>query len=614
MAGCEPEEPMDNKDEIHLTLSFEWSVETPPQKCKVELEKVLQTWANKSKVHTDCMVLKVLKDGRALIRIEPTPAVNELQKLSGETLKGKDGRKLKIKSVTLTQQELEAETPEDLSMILLPSTAPEPRDEQAQLVKQSSFSSSAAVSSAEEETCTLAVGHFWYVNHIYREEIQRIEKEHGVKIMGNVKVTFEASQKQSSSPEKALSDFTHLVQRCLGDSEGSVIPLKHIDPENLNDTLKILQRKENKILLNLSPEEITVCGPRQVQNAIKKSLNITNTTFVGESSWAPQETSLTIGLSINDPLVNAGLTMEESQWVLMNTSYDEQVARIKAKFGVDFTASAISQDKVKVKACYKKTAGKASMESHAVRALLHLYQKVATTPVRLTQHRDATAFSVSQSEGAFGGPVLTGQSGYSTRNTEAPTGKGATAGDSKDEMCPICMDTFTNKKQLKCKHEFCEECLAQSKKSMGPICPVCKDVFGTVEGDQPDGSMSWSSYSSSLPGFPDCKTISISYNIPSGIQTKKHPNPGKYFTGISRSAYLPDNTEGREVLRLLKKAFDQKLIFTVGTSRTTGMENQVTWNDIHHKTSMTGGPQCFGYPDAYYLSRVKEELKDKGIK
>lgn len=43
------------------------------------------------------------------------------------------------------------------------------------------------------------------------------------------------------------------------------------------------------------------------------------------------------------------------------------------------------------------------------------------------------------------------------------------------------------------------------------------------------------------------------------------------------------------MLRLLRKAFDQKLIFTVGTSRTTGNENQVTWNDIHHKTSITGG-------------------------
>ena len=71
----------------------------------------------------------------------------------------------------------------------------------------------------------------------------------------------------------------------------------------------------------------------------------------------------------------------------------------------------------------------------------------------------------------------------------------------------------------------------------------------------------------------------------------KHPNPGMRHFGAQRCAYLPDNTEGKEVLQLLKKAFDQKLIFTVGTSRTSGSDNVVTWNDIHHKTNMYGGSE-----------------------
>jgi len=68
-----------------------------------------------------------------------------------------------------------------------------------------------------------------------------------------------------------------------------------------------------------------------------------------------------------------------------------------------------------------------------------------------------------------------------------------------------------------------------------------------------------------------------------------HPNPGKPYSATTRLAYLPDNKEGREVLQLLRRAFNQKLIFTVGHSRTTGVQNVITWNDIHHKTSMTGG-------------------------
>ena len=38
------------------------------------------------------------------------------------------------------------------------------------------------------------------------------------------------------------------------------------------------------------------------------------------------------------------------------------------------------------------------------------------------------------------------------------------------------------------------------------------------------------------------------------------------------------------------ESLDAKLIFTVGTSHTTGITNTVVWNDIHHKTSRSGEP------------------------
>ncbi|KAF3856474.1 hypothetical protein F7725_017197 [Dissostichus mawsoni] len=361
-------------------------------------------------------------------------------------------------------------------------------------------------------------------------------------------------------------------------------------------------------------------GPRQSPVTFKKStqnmLNIS--TSVVESGEVSHDTSPNIGMSIKDPLVTAGLTMEENYWKLMTTSYVKQVAKIKTKFGVDFKESGISQGKVEVKVCYQRSGGNASMESHALRALLHLYQKIATSPLSLSHLAGATGFRGSPenlskagpSEGASGGPVWNETSG---NNTEAPTGGGATAGDNQDDNCSICLDTFTNKKQLKCKHEFCEACLEQSKASMGPTCPLCKDVFGMMEGDQPYGKMTTEKKTFHLDGFPGCGTIIINYDIPSGKQTAKHPHPGKYLTACHRTAYLPDNKEGREVLHLLEKAFKQKLIFTVGTSRTSGMDDVVTWNDIHHKTSTSGGPQSFGYPDPHYLGRVREELKAKGI-
>lgn len=75
----------------------------------------------------------------------------------------------------------------------------------------------------------------------------------------------------------------------------------------------------------------------------------------------------------------------------------------------------------------------------------------------------------------------------------------------------------------------------------------------------------------------------------------EHPNPGVRYPGTTRVAYLPDCPEGNKVLGLFRKAFDQRLTFTIGTSMTTGRANVITWNDIHHKTNCTGGPQlCVG--------------------
>lgn len=46
---------------------------------------------------------------------------------------------------------------------------------------------------------------------------------------------------------------------------------------------------------------------------------------------------------------------------------------------------------------------------------------------------------------------------------------------------------------------------------------------------------------------------------------------------------------------------------------TTGQDNVIVWNGIHHKTSTHGGSANFGYPDPTYLLRVTEELAAKGV-
>ncbi|KAK1344917.1 hypothetical protein QTO34_013621 [Cnephaeus nilssonii] len=206
-----------------------------------------------------------------------------------------------------------------------------------------------------------------------------------------------------------------------------------------------------------------------------------------------------------------------------------------------------------------------------------------------------------------------------------------------DEDCIICMEKLsmasgysdvTNSVTIgpvavgrltKCSHAFHLLCLlamyCNGNKDGSLQCPSCKTIYGEKTGTQPRGKMEVFSFQVSLPGHEDCGTILIVYNIPHGIQGPEHPNPGKPFTarGFPRQCYLPDNAQGRKVLELLKVAWKRRLIFTVGTSSTTGETDTVVWNEIHHKTEMDRNVTGHGYPDPNYLQNVLAELAAQGV-
>ena len=151
-------------------------------------------------------------------------------------------------------------------------------------------------------------------------------------------------------------------------------------------------------------------------------------------------------------------------------------------------------------------------------------------------------------------------------------------------------------------HIECLDLLIGDKKSFK--CPNCSKIYGILIGDQPPGSMSAHiSYNIHCSGFENFDTIVIKYDFPSGSE----------YSGTYRTAFLPNNKEGKEILGLLKVCFDRKLTFTVGTSVTTGVTNTTEWNGVHHKTNLYGGSTNFGYPDNTYFNRVKQELAAKGV-
>ena len=177
-----------------------------------------------------------------------------------------------------------------------------------------------------------------------------------------------------------------------------------------------------------------------------------------------------------------------------------------------------------------------------------------------------------------------------TKETDAHSESTVTLKEASNN-CEICYDDSAEIVYLyKCRHSMCLTCHKRMF-SITPKCPFCFLFYGTPKGDQPkNGRMSHTQLDTSLPGYPNAKTIVIQYSIPSGKQEAHHPDPGRYYAGLNRTAYLPDNEEGRRILDLLYKAFSNGLTFTIGSSRTTGVDGVITWNDIHHKTFFSGSP------------------------
>lgn len=204
-----------------------------------------------------------------------------------------------------------------------------------------------------------------------------------------------------------------------------------------------------------------------------------------------------------------------------------------------------------------------------------------------------------------------------------------------DETCSICMCNFQESSGFSddedqvsgfhgngvvslslCNHMFHAACIRSMIKTTPQFleCPNCKTIHGEKRGTQPDGKMKITILPQPLPGYRGVGTIQITYCINDGIQGPEHPHPGRPYRaiGFPRTAYLPNNQKGKKVLGLLQEAFDRKLIFTIGTSVTTGIQDAVTWNEIHHKTEWTNATG-HGYPDPNYLDNVLTELAVQGV-
>jgi deltex-like protein len=181
----------------------------------------------------------------------------------------------------------------------------------------------------------------------------------------------------------------------------------------------------------------------------------------------------------------------------------------------------------------------------------------------------------------------------------------------QNDKCVICHDRLNRRQCVAlsiCNHVFHNDCIQLAFKSK-PQCPVCRVPIGEPKGTSPSGTMAVSIIPTICSGFQE-NSILITYNIPSGTQLSYHDRPGQRHSGKFASAYLPNNSDGQNLLKRLKYSFLHGLSFTIGTSMTTGLADQCTWASIHHKTSPSGGARIHGFPDPDYFDNCNGELDD----
>lgn len=198
--------------------------------------------------------------------------------------------------------------------------------------------------------------------------------------------------------------------------------------------------------------------------------------------------------------------------------------------------------------------------------------------------------------------------------------------EDEEDDCALCLDILWNKSGCRvvaltgCKHKYHYTCIQECLVKAGAKCPLCSKAIPQEQGSQtPKGKCCSGTMTVSTDDHTHCEsyedvgTITISYQLHGGVQKEYHQNPGHAFSGASRTAYLPDNQEGKDLLERLKYSFLHGLNFMVGTSLTTAQPNVVTWASIHHKTSSYGGFSAFGFPDTTYFERCNDEMDSLSV-
>lgn len=181
-----------------------------------------------------------------------------------------------------------------------------------------------------------------------------------------------------------------------------------------------------------------------------------------------------------------------------------------------------------------------------------------------------------------------------------------------DEICTVCQcdNDHTSVRPRVCSHVFHRECIEAAVR-VNPICPSCREAIVFHYGNQPKHPQAYVQFEKmpySLAGHAGDKTYRMTCFIPSGIQVKGHPAPGKPYMGVCDRFYFPANANNDDIVRLLKLAWKRGLLYRVAYD---GRAYRLVLNnfDLRRKWYLPSKPT-----DLHWETLIRIDLNEVGLK
>lgn len=255
------------------------------------------------------------------------------------------------------------------------------------------------------ETMRVPLFHYWYLNHMYRKEIERIQEKHGVTFKADVRVSANnASETNHKSFTDATFEFQQLFRECANDIDS-------VSVANVDLLVKEIKNLDTKLMLNASAQNWCIIGPRDQVAAAKIMLNVPakaddpkpeqsdrkhlnktpNQNLHEDSRWRGPRG---VEMDVKDSVLLNGLNISEIHWELMKTAFKKQIKDLENKFGVNLIETK-THDRVTITAL---SIGNqmANLEVNSLRALTSLYQKAVMKTMccssKNASHNQAVSF------------------------------------------------------------------------------------------------------------------------------------------------------------------------------------------------------------------------------